>query len=167
MGYKANTRIKVASEPLDSNVDILKTVKVGEYIEVGEDVSEGDFEEDEWTELVAAKAVLEDEEYERVRPELKLGVNQPHGTPSNMEQITGSQLQVNLPDPEEVDEEPPPPPFNPADPPKVEGAVDPGDGSDSHGQNVEDKDAPATAPSASKPEPTVAKKTAAPKADDK
>jgi hypothetical protein len=139
MAYKASTRIKVNSEPVDGENPL--GVKVGEYVEVGDDVSEGDF--DDWDDLVAAKAVVEDDEFDRIHPELVLGSNQPMGTPSNLAQIEGTKLQVNLPDPDKAEEAPTAPgPYNPADPVRVDGAVDPGSGEDSHGQDVDEDDLP-------------------------
>jgi hypothetical protein len=119
MGYKAVTRIKVGTWKENEEGE----PRTDSYIEVGEEVSEGDFDEDQWDELVAAKAVVDEEEYDRIRPELVEGFNQPFGTPSNLFEIEGTELQANMPDPEEAEEAPaPPPPMNPADPPYVEKA---------------------------------------------
>lgn len=109
-GYKAAARLKVDDS---------------EYVERGESVSEGDF--DKWDTLVASKTVVTDEQYAQMFPEVQQGANQASGTPSNLEQIEGTKLQVNLP--EEGDEVPATrvPEANPADPPHVEGATDPGD----------------------------------------
>ena len=125
MGYKAVSRLK-----LDD----------GKYIERGEDVSESDV--DDFDALIEAGAVMEDEQFDATFPEQVLGVNQASGTPSNLEQVEGTELQVNPPEDTPDDQKPPefPTPANPADPPKVDGAVNPGDGSDSHGQDVDEED---------------------------
>lgn len=130
--FKASTRIKRGTwKEKDDRAE------GDDYVEVGDPVKKSDFED--WDDLVAAKAVLPEEEFDRVHPELVLGVNQASGTPSNLLQVEGTQLQVNLPEPTPDDKKAaePPAPRNPADPPKVEGAVEPGSGEDSHGQDVD------------------------------
>src|SRR4051794_12804456 len=124
---KASTRIKVSGQ---------KTDEGEQYIEVGEEVDESDFSDKDWADLVLARSVVPDEEFDVIHPEVVLGQNQAFGTPSNLAQIEGTTLQVNSP---EVDEETGGvapgavvEPRNPADPVRVEGAVDPGDGSDAN-----------------------------------
>jgi hypothetical protein len=134
MGYKASTRIKVSSRKEDDGE---------QYVEVGETVTKTQFKDD-WDDLVLAKAVVEDEEFDRIHPELVEGVNQASGMPSNLEQITGTKLQVNPPEdtPDDKKAATAPEPRNPADVLPVKGAVEPGSGEDSHGQTVKEKDLP-------------------------
>jgi hypothetical protein len=96
MGYVANTRIKVGTS---------KTEDGELYIEVGEEVDEDAFDEDEWAALEEAGAVVTEEEFEELNPEAEEGGNQPSGTPSNMEQIEGTDLEAKAP---EAVEEPAP-----------------------------------------------------------
>jgi hypothetical protein len=108
MGYKAATRIKSGSK--EDGFD---------FVERGDSVSEGDF--DDWDDLVAAEAVVTDEEYDVRFPEHSAPNNQPSGTPSNLEQVEGTTLQAEgAEDGPSSDEEPEV--HNPADPPKVENA---------------------------------------------
>jgi len=132
--YVANSNIKTSSWKQEAGE---------EYIRPGEDVSEGDFSEKDWADLLAAKAVVTQEEYDILHPETNEGANQPTGTPSNLEQIEGSALQMNPPenqdDPDVApalrDELP-----NPANVVPHPNAVNPGDGSDAHGQDVNEDD---------------------------
>src|SRR5690349_12300136 len=107
MGYKAVADIKVGHK---------------EYIERGQEVTESDVED--LDALIAAETVVTDERYEQMFPEAIEGANQPSNTPSNLEQIEGTELQADLP---EVDEETggvapgaEVPVVNPADPPVIE-----------------------------------------------
>jgi hypothetical protein len=130
-GYVANTQIKVGSFKTDDDE--------GEhYIQVGEDVSEGDFSEKDWDDLVQAQAVVTQEVFDILHQGTNEGANQPAGTPSNLEQIEGTDLQMNPPE-DQLDPEAAPPvrdaPPNPANVIPVEGAPTPGDGSDSAGQD--------------------------------
>lgn len=125
MGYKAAARLKVGHK---------------EYIERGESVTED--EVDNWELLLESKSVVSDEAYALLFPEVQQGANQAFGTPSNLEQIEGTELQMNPP--EEGDEVPDTrvPEGNPADVVPVEGAPTPGDGSDSAGQDVDPEEDP-------------------------
>lgn len=118
MGYKANTRIKVSSHKEEDGQH---------YVQVGEDVSEGDFSEKDWADLLQAKAVVDEDQFKLLHPEVNEGANQPMGTPSNLEQIEGTDLQMNPPE-DEGDTAPPvrDPLPNPADVVPVEGASTPG-----------------------------------------
>jgi hypothetical protein len=113
-----------------------------QYIERGEDVSQDQLgvDDEEWEQLIADEVVMEDDKFDAVFPEESGDLVVASGTPSNLAQIEGTELQVNLP---EVPEEEVEPPVNPADPPHVDGAVDPGSGEDSHGQDVEQEGDPA------------------------
>lgn len=88
MSYVALTRIKVD-----------KT----QYIEPGEAVSEGDV--DDLDQLVECGAVVTEEEYDRIFPEAEEGENQAYGMPSNLEQITGTELAAPELDEEEPSED--------------------------------------------------------------
>lgn len=110
--YLAATRIKTGAKEDE------------EYVEVGDKVTKSQF--DDWDDLVAARAVVTKDEYEVLFPERVEGVNQAWGTPSNLAEVEGSELQVNLPEEGEGAPEPPPA-HNPADPPQVDGAVNPGE----------------------------------------
>lgn len=79
--------------------------------------------EDNFKDLIGAKALVSDEEFERLYPETGGEENDPTGTPSNLSQIEGSKLQAPMP-PDEPAEEKKTPPHNPADPPEVKGAGD-------------------------------------------
>jgi hypothetical protein len=128
--YLANTQIKVAGR---------KDEDGEEYIQPGDSVSKSNFSDKDWDDLVLAQAVVPEDLYRILRPELVLGANQPMGTPSNLAQITGTDLQMNPPDPDAEEKAPAPPPaVNPADVVPVDGAPSPGDGSDSAGQNHEE-----------------------------
>jgi hypothetical protein len=109
MAYKAVSRIKTGDDKSDV-----------EYIERGETVKKGDFSDEEWDDLVAAKAVMEDKDYALAFPEVTGARNQASGTPSNLEQVEGTSLQVNPPPEGPAEEEPTT--LNPADPPKVDDA---------------------------------------------
>lgn len=109
MAYKAVSRIKTGDDKSDV-----------EYIERGEAVKKGDFSDEEWDDLVAAKAVMEDKDYDLAFPAVAGARNQASGTPSNLETVEGTSLQVNLPPEGPVEEEPTA--LNPADPPKVDDA---------------------------------------------
>lgn len=82
--------------------------------------------EDNFKALVAAKSVVSDEEFEQVYPAAERGVNDPSGTPSNLQVVEGTKLQANMP--KAGDEQPAEKPKasspNPANPPAVKGAGD-------------------------------------------
>ena len=134
--YVANNPIKVSTR---------KDEEGEGYVQPGDSVSEDDFTEKDWADLLAAKAVVTEEEYDILHPGVNEGANQGMGTPSNLAQIEGTQLQMNPPenqdDPDTApairDELP-----NPANVVPVEGAATPGDGSDSVGQDVDEDDLP-------------------------
>lgn len=129
MGYKAVSRLKVSSKDDEGPA---------EYIDRGESVSESDV--DDFDALVKGGSIVTDERYDQLFPKVQEGSNQAWGTPSNLEQIEGTDLQMNPP--EEGDEVPTTRVFegNPADVPVVEGAPTPGDNSDSAGQDSDEAD---------------------------
>jgi hypothetical protein len=103
------------------------------FIERGEPVPDDLFSPEELAKLLADNVLIDQDQFvedTRVAPE-----NQPTGTPSNLEQIEGTALQMNPPEPPEDKDAPKQ--ENPADVANVDGAPTPGDGSDSAGQNVE------------------------------
>jgi len=130
--YVANTQIKISGR---------KSEEGEVYIEVGEEVSESDWDEAAWDDLVQAQAVVTQDVFDVLHQGTNEGANQPAGTPSNLEQIEGTTLQMNPPedqlDPEEVVPVRDAPP-NPSNVIPVEGAPTPGDGSDSAGQDFEE-----------------------------
>lgn len=122
--YKAVSRLKLADN---------------EYVERGQPVDVSNLDDDDVERLVVGKSIMEADAFDKAFPGINEGANQAHGTPSNLEQITGTTLQVNPPENDPEDEAPVLRDefANPADVVPVEGAVDPGDGSDSHGQDYE------------------------------
>jgi len=120
--YKAVARLK-----LDDN----------EYIERGEDVDVSDLEEEHVNQLVADKVILEADAFDAMFTEPNEGANQAWGTPSNLDKIEGTDLQMNPPENDPEDEAPDvrDAPANPADVQPVEGAATPGDGTDAVGQD--------------------------------
>ena len=114
--YLAVARLKVSSKDDDGPA---------EYIERGESVSEGDV--DDFDLLVKSGSVVTEKQYAQMFPEVQLGSNQADGTPSNLPQIEGTELQLNLPDEGEEVPSTQVPAANPADPPVVEDAESPGD----------------------------------------
>jgi hypothetical protein len=139
-GYVANTQIKVGTRKEEDGEN---------YIQPGESVSEGDFTDKDWDDLLQARAVVTQDVYDLLHQGTNEGANQAAGTPSNLEQIEGTELQMNPPPPAEDDSEVPPlrdAPPNPADVIHVEGAPTPGDGSDSAGQDFEPDEDPENTP---------------------
>jgi len=80
--------------------------------------------EDNFKELVAGKAVVTDEEFKQLYPGGEGTVNDPTGTPSNLQPVEGTVLQAPMPPDDPAEEKTTPPP-NPANPPEVKGAGDP------------------------------------------
>lgn len=109
MTYKAVTRIKTGKDK--QNV---------EWLERGDEVTASDVGGKEaLEELVAAGSVMDSKKFDASFPEQELLENQPTGTPSNLEQVEGTTLQPEQPEPAPAKEATP---VNPADPPKVEDA---------------------------------------------
>lgn len=91
MGYKAVARLKMDED---------------EYIERGESVSAGDVGgKEELKRLAASGSVLEDRAFAAQFPEVELGENQPTGTPSNLEQVEGTDLEAKPPAEKSSDKE--------------------------------------------------------------
>ena len=88
--YKAVARLKLSSKSEDGPA---------EYIERGESVSKSDV--DDLDALVASGTVVTAKEFERLFPGRESGENQAPGTPSNLEQVKGTDLAA--PDPDEDD----------------------------------------------------------------
>jgi hypothetical protein len=137
--YVAASRIKVAGYKDDkSGEDKRGYGKEEEYIEHGDSVSEGDFSEKDWEDLLAARSVMPEDEYKALFPEVEEGFNQAPGTPSNLAQVEGTTLQAPHQPVAAEDEEPTPVPVNPANPPVVEGAGT-AEGYDTEGVSNDDK----------------------------
>ena len=113
MSYKAAVRLKLGKD---------------DYIERGDSVTESDV--NNWDGLIASESIVTDARFDQLFPQVQQGSNQAPGTPSNLEKVEGTDLQVNLPAPGEDVPVTRVPEGNPADPPKVEGAQDPGTPSD-------------------------------------
>ena len=101
-----------------------------EVFDHGESVSAGDVGgEDNFNKLVAAKAIVTDEEFKSAFPEEKDGeVVDASGMPSNLREVEGTKLQANMPENANDPKTAPGRPdgdqarTNPADPPEVKGA---------------------------------------------
>jgi hypothetical protein len=114
--YVAVARLKMASRTDEQSE---------EWIERGEEVSES--EVNNFDLLVQSGSIVTEDRYKAMFPEVQEGSNQAWGSPSNLEQVEGSVLQMNPP--EEGDEVPETrvPLANPADVTPVDGAKAPGD----------------------------------------
>jgi hypothetical protein len=121
MTYVVNTgSVKVSSQKDEENGE--------QYLHVGDEVPDGLFTDEEVAGLVNDGVLVDADAYkEATPPEV---YNQAPGTPSNLEQIEGTQLQMNPP--KEGEAPPAPEVVNPADVAPVEGANDP-DGGDRSG----------------------------------
>lgn len=100
-----------------------KVLHDDEVFEHGESISASDVGgQENFDQLVAAKTVVEDDEFDSLYPESEGSVVQASGTPSNLVEVEGTKLQAPGEPKKPEDEAPSAQPRNPADPPKVKGA---------------------------------------------